>query len=81
MIARQTMATVIAGLAVGVPAAWISGRLLSSQLAGLLFHLTPTDPAIMGAAALLLAVVGTCAGLLPAHRAARVDPATTLRSE
>ncbi len=81
MIARQALGVVLAGLALGVPAAWISARLLSAQLDGLVFQLTPTDPATLAAAALVLVLVATYAGLLPAHRATRIDPATALRSE
>jgi ABC-type antimicrobial peptide transport system permease subunit len=79
MIVRQALTVVFAGLMLGVPAAWISARLLSAQLDGLLFHLTATDPTTVAAAVLVL--VGTCAGLVPAHRATRIDPVSALRSE
>jgi putative ABC transport system permease protein len=47
----------------------------------LLFGLTPRDPLSFVAAALVLAAVGLLAGWLPARQAARIDPATVLRSE
>jgi putative ABC transport system permease protein len=81
MIARQALGVVLAGLALGVPAAWIVGRLASRQMTSLLFGLTPTDlPTIAGAIAVLVAV-GMAAGWLPARRAARIDPNVALRSE
>jgi predicted permease len=55
--------------------------LLSRLLAGLLFETAPADPATLVAVALTLGAVSTTSGLLPALRAARVDPAVTLRGE
>ena len=81
LIARQTLTLVLGGIAVGLPAAWIVGRLTSRHLSGILFELTPTDPITMTAATLLLVLVAMCAGLPPARRAARIDPIVALRNE
>ena len=81
MIARQTLTLVVIGIAVGLPMAWIVGRLASRQLSGMLFELTPTDPITMAAATSLLVLVAMCAGLMPARRAARIDPIAALRNE
>jgi putative ABC transport system permease protein len=81
MIARQAIAVVLAGLAVGVPAAWIVGRLTTRQLSGLLFRLSPNDPLTIAAAASLLVLIGMMAAWLPARRAARIDPNVALRTE
>jgi predicted permease len=81
MIARQTLMLVLVGIAVGLPAAWMVGRLASRQISGMLFELTPSDPITMTAATLLLAFVGVCAGLLPARRATRINPIVALRNE
>lgn len=81
MIARQALGVVVAGLAIGVPAAMIVGRLASQQIASLLFELTPTDPITLASATGVLALVGMCAAWLPARRAARIDPILALRSE
>jgi putative ABC transport system permease protein len=73
---RRAMGPVCVGLALGLATA----LLLTRPLASLLFGVEPDDPlALSGSLALLLAIgVATC--LLPARRATRVDPATTLRS-
>ena len=65
------------GLALGLAGA--AG--LTRFLKGVLYGVTPTDPATFGAMAALLAAVALSACLIPARRAARVDPAVALRSE
>jgi predicted permease len=81
MIARQALGLVLAGLAAGVPAAWIVGLAASRQLSGMLFELTPTDPLTITVSVVVLALVGACAGVLPARRAVRIDPMVALRAE
>jgi putative ABC transport system permease protein len=66
-----------AGVAIGLLAA----ALLTRFLGTLLFAVTPTDPATFGGTAVVLAVAALLACALPAWRAARVDPAVTLRQE
>jgi ABC-type lipoprotein release transport system permease subunit len=66
-----------AGTAVGLAASFTTTVTLRS----LLFGISPTDPiAILGACALLL-VVGLVAALIPARRAALIDPAEALRAD
>jgi predicted permease len=81
LIGRQALTIVAAGLALGVPAAWIAGRLASRQLSGLLFEVSPTDPLAFGAATLMLVVAAVGAGLTPAQRASRIDPTVALRAD
>jgi ABC-type lipoprotein release transport system permease subunit len=50
-------------------------------MSSLLFGVTPFDPMAYGGAALVLLVAALSAALLPARRAANVDPATTLRAD
>jgi putative ABC transport system permease protein len=70
--ALQTLVALAAGLALALGA----GRLL----ARLLFQVSPTDPAALLAASLVLAVAGLFACVLPARRATRVTPMSALRS-
>ena len=77
MILRDTLALVAAGLAVGVPAAYAAGRLVASQLYGL----NGADPFSVAFAASVMTIVAVTAGLVPARRAARVDPMLALRME
>jgi ABC-type antimicrobial peptide transport system permease subunit len=81
LIGRQALAIVLLGLAVGVPGAWISTRLASRQLDTLLFEQTANDPIAMAVAVIVLVRAAVCAGLLPAGRAARIDPNVALRTE
>ena len=65
------------GLAVGIPAAIGAGRFVSAQLHGV----QSTDPRMAAVTMLLLAIVSSLAGLIPAHRASRIDPIQALRTE
>lgn len=65
------------GIAVGLPGAWATTRVLKS----LLFGITPTDPATFGAVALILLAASVVAALVPAWRALRVTPFVALRQE
>ncbi|HZD04199.1 MAG TPA: FtsX-like permease family protein, partial [Longimicrobiales bacterium] len=65
------------GVAFGLPAALVLGRLLES----LLFEVSPTDPWILSAVSVGMVAVALLASWVPALRATRVDPSETLRSE
>jgi predicted permease len=77
LVLRQTMVLVIAGLAVGVPAALLTARAASS----LLFGLSSQDLPTLVAAAAALAAFAVCASAVPAWRASRIDPTRALREE
>jgi predicted permease len=77
MVMREVLLLLAIGLAVGIPAAMWLGQLVSSQLYGI----QPRDPWIAGSTMLLLAIVSAAAGLIPAHRASRIDPILALRYE
>jgi ABC-type antimicrobial peptide transport system permease subunit len=77
MVLADVTRVVGIGLMRGILGALASGKLVRSFL----FGLTPGDPAVLAAAALVLACVALGAGLVPARRAARVDPVTALRED
>jgi len=68
---------VVIGLGTGLFGAWMLSRVLSSQL----FGITAQDPVTYVTVALLLGTVALAATWLPARRATRVDPMTSLRTE
>jgi putative ABC transport system permease protein len=71
------MTMVAAGMAAGLAASAGITRVLRS----LLFGVSPTDPLVFVAIALLVAATGAVTIYLPARRASRLDPLTMLRSE
>jgi predicted permease len=77
MVLRETLVLVAAGVAIGLPAAWLAARLVASSLA----QVSASDPVTLGGATLVLLLVALLAGWLPAHRASRIDPLTALRQE
>lgn len=76
-VMREVLLLLATGLAVGVPAAIGLGRFVSAQLYGI----QANDPWTAMGTMLLLALVSAAAGLIPAHRASRVDPILALRYE
>jgi len=66
-----------AGLALGIPAAIGAGRLMTTQL----FGVKPWDPVMLALATLLLGLAALLASVIPAWRAAGVEPMTALRTE
>ena len=77
LIFKQGMTLVLIGEAVGLAGAFALTRLIR----GLLFGVTATDYRTFIAVAVILAVVALLATLIPARRAARVDPLVALRYE
>lgn len=77
MVLREVLFLTGAGCLLGVAGGLLSGQLIRS----LLFGVSATDPLTFGFAVLILLTAGLVAGLVPALRAARVDPVTALRVE
>jgi predicted permease len=77
IVMREVLLLVVAGLAIGIPASMALGGYVSSQLYGI----QARDPMIAIATMVLLTLVSIAAGLIPAHRASRIDPIGALRVE
>ncbi len=77
MFVRQGLSLTGIGLLVGVGAALVLTRLMSSQL----FGVSPVDPVAYGAASAILALAAAAANYIPARRSTRVDPAHVLRTD
>jgi predicted permease len=77
MILRESLAVSVAGLLLGFPLAMGGARVLRSML----FGLGPGDPLAFAAAILGLATVVLAASMIPARRAAKVEPMVALRYE
>jgi ABC-type antimicrobial peptide transport system permease subunit len=76
-VVRRSMAMVATGIAAGGVAAFG----LSTYLKGLLFAITASDPLTYASLTLFLGMIGLAACWIPARRAAKLDPALTLRQE
>jgi putative ABC transport system permease protein len=77
MVVRQGIGLTAIGALIGVAAA--AG--LSRVISGLLFGVSPHDPATYAGVTMVLGLVALGACLVPAMRAARIDPMETLRAE
>jgi putative ABC transport system permease protein len=77
LVLRQGMLPVIAGLASGIAAALVFGRLVRS----LLFSVSDADPLTLVAVALVVLLAAALACYVPAARTTRLDPMTALRYE
>jgi ABC-type antimicrobial peptide transport system permease subunit len=77
MVSRQGIGLAAAGAGVGLAGALIVARLM----AGLLYGVSPYDLWIFASVTAVLAAVAIAASYIPALRAMRFDPITTLHSE
>jgi predicted permease len=77
MVLREAALVVAAGLALGVPCAFLAARAARSML----FGLSPSDPWTLAVAAVAVVVASLLAAVWPARRAAAVTPLVALRSE
>jgi predicted permease len=77
MVMRGALIQTAIGLAIGIPVALLSVRYVKS----LLYEIAGADAQVMVGAIITLAVAACVAGIIPARRAASIDPARALRSE
>jgi predicted permease len=76
-VLRRVLTLAAGGLAISVPAALISSRLVKSFL----FETQPNDPGTLALAGVVLLSATILAGFAPAMRASRIDPLAALRHE
>jgi predicted permease len=76
MILREGGVLLVAGVVLGVIGAFFTARVIS----GLLFGIAPHDPVTFVVVTMMMVAIGTLACWIPAVRAARIDPAITMRS-
>jgi predicted permease len=77
LVMREVLLLLAIGLAIGIPSARALGRYVATQLYGI----QPHDPSLAIGTVVLLTIVSVAAGLIPAHRASRIDPIMALRYE
>jgi putative ABC transport system permease protein len=76
-VLREALVLTAAGAAIGLPAVVVAGRVMR----GLLFNVSPIDPASIGGAVAVLIAATLAGALLPAIRTTRVDPLVVLRTD
>jgi len=77
LVLRDALVMIAGGIAIALPCVWLLGRLVESQL----YDVKPTDPVTILAATLVLCATALGAALIPACRAAAVNPTEALRFE
>jgi ABC-type lipoprotein release transport system permease subunit len=77
LMLRHGRTLTIAGTAIGLAGGYAAGRLVASRL----YEVRAGDPLILGAAALVVAVIAVVATVIPAARAAMISPSKVLRAE
>ena len=77
LVMKRGLLQIVAGLTIGLAAAWPAARLMASLPIGV----SPSDPVVFMIVASLLAIVGLLACWIPARRAAALDPVKTIRYE
>jgi ABC-type antimicrobial peptide transport system permease subunit len=75
LVLRDALLMIIAGTVMALSCVWGLGRLVAAQL----FGVTATDPNAIGGATLILVSAALGAALIPAYRAATVNPTVALR--
>ena len=77
MVMRGALLQAVAGLYIGVPAALMCVRYVVTQL----YDVTRVDVDVLEGSVIMLVVAAALAGLIPARRAASIEPARALRAE
>jgi predicted lysophospholipase L1 biosynthesis ABC-type transport system permease subunit len=76
-VLKRALAQMLVGIALGVPLAFVLGRLMAAQL----YNVSSYNPLILGGAFGTLVIAALLAAMLPARRAASIEPVQALRNE
>jgi ABC-type antimicrobial peptide transport system permease subunit len=77
LVLRGAFMQILIGLLIGIPASIACSRLIAAQL----YHVKGWDPLVLGGSVLALALCALLASIIPAQRAASINPMNALRSE
>ncbi|MGH9378597.1 MAG: ABC transporter permease, partial [Terriglobia bacterium] len=77
LVLREALIQLVIGLAIGIPVVLAGGKLMANQLYGVKSH----NPVILAVAVIVLAICAALAAIIPARRAASIDPMQALRIE
>jgi putative ABC transport system permease protein len=77
LVLRQGRTLTLAGAGVGLAAAYAIGRVVANRL----YEVSAADPLILGAAAIVVAMIALVAAIIPAARAAKTPPSEVLRAD
>jgi predicted permease len=77
MVLRGALVQIGIGLVIGMPLVLFAGRLIANKL----YAVSAFSPSILARAIIVLALCALIAGLVPAHRAAAIEPMEALRTE
>ena len=77
MVLRESLWVLLAGIVAGIPLTYFAAK----QLTSMLYQMSPFDPASFTLSIVTMTVVAACAALLPARRAASIEPMQALRTE
>jgi ABC-type antimicrobial peptide transport system permease subunit len=77
LVLRGAFSQVLLGLLIGIPASIACSRLIATQL----YQVQGWDPFVLGGSVIALGVCALFASIIPAQRAASIDPVNALRTE
>jgi ABC-type antimicrobial peptide transport system permease subunit len=77
LVLRGAFLQIVIGLLIGIPASIGCAHLIAAQL----YQVKGWDPVVLGGSIVMLAVCALVASILPARRAASVNPVQALRTE
>jgi ABC-type antimicrobial peptide transport system permease subunit len=77
MVMRGALVQALIGLVIGVPLVILCMRYVKSQL----YEITSVSPVVIAGAVVILGAAAAIAGIIPARRAASINPVQALRTE